>query len=134
MLALDEHPARWSELAPRIGRFDGGMPLSSLAGETLQSRFRAWRGSSGRRYVFSVYDAPSCPAYQDALMIVAEATADGNRRVLSIGDTGCFPDLALAKARGCKAGGRLELHVHLLTRSRAERLAAINDLAHFERN
>lgn len=134
MLALEEFPAGRSELAPRDRRRDGGAPLSALAGEALESRFRAWRGSSGRRYVFSVYDAASCPAYQDALMIVADTTADGDWRLLSIGDTGCFPDLALAKARGRKADGRLELHLHLLARSRAERIAAISDLSHLARS
>jgi hypothetical protein len=134
MLALDEHPAGPSELAARNRRSDASAPLSALAGEALGSRFRSWRGSSGRRYVFSVYDAQTCPAYENALMIVAEATAEGGRRLISIGDTGCLPDLALAKARRVGAGAGLEFHVHLLARSRVERIAAISDLAHLDRN
>jgi hypothetical protein len=133
MLALGEHPTRRSDISARNRGRDDSAPLSALAGDALGGRFRSWRGRSGRRYVFSVYDPLSCPAYEDAVMIVAEAS-DGERRVVSIGETGSFPDIALAKAAGQATSGRLELHVHLLARSRAERLALIADLAHLRRN
>jgi len=67
-------------------------------------------------------------------MIVAEATAEGGRRPNLDRRHGCLPDLALAKARGAGADVRLEFHVHLLARSRAERTAAISDLSHLDRN
>ena len=129
MLALDEHLARRPRhSAPR--QSCASAPLAALAGDMLGGRFRSWLGHSGRRYVFSVYDAASCPPYEHAVMIVAAASSTDERRVAAIVDTGCFPDVAMAKA----AGGAVELHVHLLAQSRAERDAVIADLAHLYRS
>ena|SRR5579883_439717 len=104
--------------------------LAALAGKALACRFRYWRGASGRRYVFSVYDPASCPAYEDVVLIAAAVTESGERRILSIVDTGALPELAVARARGIAASPatRIECHVHLLAGSRAERAAAIDDL------
>src|SRR5947209_3175310 len=33
--------------------------------ETFLTKYRHWRGVSGRSYVFSVYSAGDCPAYLD---------------------------------------------------------------------
>ena len=123
MLALDDQPTR------RGDRFDSA-PLSVLTGDMLEGRFRSWRGSSGRRYTFSVYDRDSCPAYEHAVMIVAAVLSDHGRRMIFIGDTGCFPEIALSEAAKPRpAEGAIEFHVHLLARSRAERIAVISDLA-----
>jgi hypothetical protein len=131
MLALDEHLTRDCDRSAGRRRFDNA-PLTALAGEALGQRFRSWRGRSGKRFVFSVYDLASCPAYEHAVMIVAAASPDGERRVISIADTGSFPDIVLAKAGATgPAHSALELHIHLLAQSRAERLAVIADLAHF---
>jgi hypothetical protein len=108
--------------------------LVSLAGETLAGRFRHWRGASGRRYVFSLYDASACPAYDDAVLIVAAKRQGEDRRILAICDTGALPELAVARAREAAAslGARVECHVHLLAGSRAERAAVIDDLGYHE--
>lgn len=104
--------------------------LAALAGEALAGRFRHWRGLSGRRYVFSVYDPASCPAYGDAVLIVATVDASGERRIVSIADTGALPEIAVAGARRIAASleARVECHVHLLAASRFGREAAIADL------
>jgi hypothetical protein len=111
-------------------RFVDNRELSALAGDPLAGRFRHWRGLSGRRYIFSVYDQPSCPAYDDAILIVAAVEANETRRIVFISDTGALPELTIARARKAAAavGGPVEFHVHLLAGLRAERRAAMEDL------
>jgi hypothetical protein len=111
-------------------RLAAGQALTSLANETLADRFRHWRGASGRRYIFSLYEPESCPAYDDAVLMVVLKAADGVRRIAAICDTGNLPDLALSRA--CEAAAApaetAECHIHLLAGSRAERAAVIEDL------
>ena len=111
------------------GSGDGG-GLAALADTSLASRFCTWKGRSGRRYVFSVYPAPGCPAFRDALLLAVVRDRDGRRRAISICDTGPFPELAVARVeREADEYGRgVEFHLHLLARSRAERIAALADL------
>jgi hypothetical protein len=106
-------------------------PLAALAGETLSPRFCAWRGASGRRYIASVYDARACPAYCDAALIAVAIGTDGRRRIVALADTGVFPEPVVARLARTPApnGGRLELHLHLLAATAAERHAALDDLA-----
>ena len=148
MLALREHAAyrcnrenfgltpanadaqRSPEVVSR--RNDNG-PLLALADGALAQRFRSWRGVSGKRHIFSVYDAQSCPAYSDAVIIVATRSNDGERRIVFIGDTGCFPDVVLAKA-AAEFKGETEFHVHLLATAPQDRRAAIADISQAQRN
>jgi hypothetical protein len=113
--------------------------LSALAGDSLAGRFRHWRGSSGRRYIFSVYDPDSCPAYDGVVLIGAAIDENNERRIIFVADTGILPDVALARAREKAAACdcAVEFHVHLLASSRRERAAAIADLStsdHARRN
>jgi hypothetical protein len=111
-------------------RIIANLPLASLADEKLAGRFRHWRGASGRRYIFSLYEPESCPAYDDAVLIVAAKCPGGLRRIVTICDTGALPELALARAREAAAtlDESVECHIHLLAASRDERAAAIEDL------
>jgi hypothetical protein len=110
-------------------------PLRALAGNALGARFRSWRGASGRRYIFSIFDRQSCPAYEHVVAMIVAVDPDGERRVLFIDDTGCFPDLALTTAlKGMLADREVEFHVHLLATSRAERTAMIADLIQARRS
>lgn len=108
-----------------------GSALAALAGTRFSSRFFAWAGLSGRRYVFSVYPAPTCPAYCDAVMLAALRDGSGRRRVVSVRDTGAFPESVVARAvhELREFGSGLELHLHLLACSPEEREATIADLA-----
>jgi len=129
MLGLGEHPTRGRDRRQLKFPPRESAPLSVLAGDALDGRFRCWRGMSGLGYTFSVYEVASCPAYEHAVMMGVVVAPDGARRIVSIGDTGCFPDLFLANAAASRApDGRTEFHIHLLARSRAERLAVIADL------
>ena len=108
-----------------------GSPLAALAGTPISSRFCSWIGSSGRRYVFSVYPAFECPAFRDAVLLAAVRDMTGQRRAILVFDTGAFPEPFVAKAqRELKAfGPGVELHLHLLATSAAERGAMLADLA-----
>lgn len=116
-----------------VSRRNDNAPLLALAGGALARRFRSWRGRSGKRHIFSVYDAQSCPAYSDAVIIVAAPLDDGGRSILFIGDTGCFPDIVLAKAAADAEGGA-EFHVHLLATSPQDRCALIADISQARRS
>ena len=108
-----------------------GAALAALAGTPISSRFCSWIGLSGRRYVFSVYPAPECPAFRDAVLMAVVRDMTGQRRPVLVRETGAFPEAVVAKTqRQLRAfGGGLELHLHLLAGSPAERAAAVADLA-----
>src|SRR5271156_97550 len=119
--------ASFSDQADRIG----ASGLAALAGTRFAQRFCSWTGQSGRRYVFSVYPASDCPAFCDAVMLAAVRDDAGRLRVVSVRDTGAFPEPVVARAeRELRAfGASLEFHLHLLASSPAERAAAVADLA-----
>jgi hypothetical protein len=131
--ALEVQPIGWTPRPARSSApFHAGAsaPLRALAGEALAARFRSWRGASGRRYIFSIFDRQSCPAYEHVVAMIVRRDPDGERRIMFIGDTGCFPELALARAaKEIPVAGEIEFHLHMLATSRAERNAMIADLA-----
>jgi hypothetical protein len=108
-----------------------GSSLAALEGMPISSRFCSWVGLSGRRYVFSVYPASVCPAFRDAVLLTVIRDMTGQRRVISVRETGSFPEPAVAKAqRELRAfGPGLEFHLHLLATSPAERAVTVADLA-----
>jgi hypothetical protein len=114
----------WADRTP-------GSAMAALAGTPLASRFWSWAGLSGRRYVFSVYPVSACPAFCNAVMLAAVRYGAGRRRVVSVRDTGAFPEVVVARAK-CELrafGPSLEFHLHLLASSPAEREATVADLA-----
>ena len=122
--------AQW--IAPMSGQDKTrGASLKALAGMPIASRFCSWIGLSGRRYVFSVYPASECPAFPDAVLMAVVRDMTGRRCVVSARDTGGFPEPVVASAqRELRAfGPGLELHLHLLAASPAERAATVADLA-----
>ena len=80
--------------------------------------------------MFSVFAPESCPAYCDAILVVAKVDSLGRRTIIAIDDTGEFPDPAVSRAAQIarSLGGGVELHLHLLAASRAQRREAITDL------
>ena len=70
----------------------GGSSLAALAGMPFSSRFCSWTGLSGRRYVFSVYPASTCPAFCDAILLAAVRDGAGRRCVVSVRETAPFPN------------------------------------------
>jgi len=122
----------WSPAPPTYleVRESEALPLAALERSDLAGRYSHWLGASGRRYMFSVYTPASCPAYCDAVLVVAKVDFHGRRSILAIEDTGEFPDPAVSRAaqKALAAGGKVELHLHLLAASRAQRREAITDL------
>jgi hypothetical protein len=120
----------------RMAPFDergnsAGSTLSALAETPLASRFCSWRGLSGRRYVFSVYAPSKCPAFCNAVLLAAVIDHTGRRRMVSVRETGAFPEPVIKRAELELSGycGRLEFHVHLLASTPAKRDAVLADLA-----
>ena len=129
---VSEWPAvGWA--APMSDRQDDrrGSSLAALEGMPISSRFCSWVGLSGQRYVFSVYPASECPAFRDAILLAAIRDMTGQRRVISVRETGPFPEPVVEKAqRELQAfGPGLEFHLHLLATSPAERAVTVADLA-----
>ena len=124
----------WFDCPPRPAAANA--PLASLAGGALASRFHAWRGRSGRRYICSVFAVldmateTEFPNYSDAVIIAAAAEENGRRRMIAIGQSGSngawFGHSAFA--RMAISAGATEWHVHLLAASRAARHAVRCDL------
>jgi len=102
----------------------------SFEADGVADNFRLWCGSSRQRYVFSVYAAQDCPAYENAVAILALVAETGQRQALGCIDTGAIPELAMsALMRSAKGeSGRLEIHVHLCARSQAARHDLMRDL------
>jgi len=123
--------AKWVAALSRSPDETNGGSLAALAGMPISSRYCSWIGRSGRRYVFSVYRASECPAFHDAVLLAVVHDMTGRRWAVSARDTGLFPESVVAEVqRELEAfGAGLELHLHLLTASRAERAAALADLA-----
>jgi len=124
-------PAWFESPVCSFGRDCETMGLAALADTPLASRFCAWPGISGRRYVFSVYPSSECPAFCDAVLLAVVRDEMGRRRVVSIVETGRFPEPVLLRAgRDFRAhAAKLEFHMHLLAASAADRAAALADLA-----
>lgn len=125
-------PSLWSaETPPRTGVCEGeARPLSALAGSDLAGRYSQWLGASGRRYLFSIYDPSSCPAYSDAILVLAKVDGLGRRTILAIEDTGDFADPAVSRAMrmASRCDCAVEVHLHLLASNRPARREAIADL------
>ena len=111
-------------------------PLAGLAGTDLSRRFCYWRGASGHRYLFSVFRLGSrnveerCPGFERAIVLAVAHRHDGEREIVSAGETGGEPQ-AYFESRGLQdaiAAGANEIHVHLLTRDLDARIAILRDL------
>jgi hypothetical protein len=104
--------------------------LAALEDDELATRFCAWRGASERRYIFSVYEPRSCPAYFNAILLVAARGPDGRRRALRVLDTSIFPEPVVARERerAERHPEPIEFHLHLLARGFDERRRVLDDL------
>ena len=103
--------------------------------ETEEHEFRFWTGSSGQRYVHSVFSLIGCPELPSVVYALFHSDSDGNRTVLRVGrvEHDC-PSLNLAEVRhrGAQLGAN-EVHVHFLAGSERQRRLVELDIrsAHF---
>lgn len=112
-------------------------PLDCLAGAALASRFHAWRGGSGRRYVCSVFPVQSdaelrgLPEFDAAVALAVALDGDGQRSRVAVFQVywsdGQFEGDAKF-VNEALAAGTCEWHIHLLAETEPARQAMIDDL------
>jgi hypothetical protein len=103
------------------------LPLRSLSAAHT-SRFTAWRGRSGRRYVTSSFAAHDSDAlcFADSVLIAVDA----RRRLIAVREAGPWGvEAAVSRWRDeVIAAGATELHVHLIAATPEDRRKAVADL------
>jgi hypothetical protein len=97
--------------------------------------FRFWTGSSGQRYVHSVFSLIGCPELPPAVYALFHCDSNGKRTILRVARIEHdAPSLNLAEIRhrGAQLGAN-EVHVHFLASSERQRRLVELDLrsAHF---
>jgi hypothetical protein len=110
--------------------------LESVAGGALAARFHAWHGSSGQRYVCSVFPVDAAdadaglPDFTEAVVIAAACEGDGTRRLVALRqcETGANPYARESFIIEALAAGASEWHVHLLASDVTQRRAAMADI------
>lgn len=111
-------------------------PLESLAGGSLASRFHAWRGASGRRYICSVFAADRAdpeaglPDFADAIAIAVARDGEGRRRCVSLFLSEAMTDAGARRhlIAAAMAAGAVEWHIHLLAADAQQRRAVARDI------
>ncbi len=103
------------------------LPLRSLA-TCHTSRFTAWRGRSGRRYVASSFKVSDSDALSFADSVLIAVGPD--RGIISVRDAGPWGlEAAVARWRDeVVAAGAREIHVHLIAATPDDRRKAVADL------
>lgn len=112
-------------------------PLDCLAGGALASRFHAWRGGSGRRYICSVFPVHShawlggLPEFDAAVALAVTVDSAGQRSRVAVFEpcwrNGRFEEAAEWVTEAL-AAGVCEWHIHLLAETKPARQAMIDDL------
>ncbi len=111
-------------------------PLVSLAGGSLASRFHAWFGASGQRYICSIFAAdatkPDCglPDFAEAIVLAVAREPEGERRLLALFCLESMSDDAARRqfVEDAWAAGATEWHIHLLSVDDDERHAVAEDI------
>jgi hypothetical protein len=121
----------------RFASVKANAPLGCLSGGALASRFHAWHGGSGERYVFTVYPvdhrdlSAGLPDLDNAVVIAVAFDGRGERVRVAIFEAG-WGDGRRVRGGGAidaaLAAGAREWHVHLLAASSEARRSVIRDL------
>lgn len=115
------------------GHFPGEAPLASLRDEAVASRFHAWTGASGRRYVATIYlldrsrPHAGLPDFDRFVLIPAVRRGHGRlpSTILAV-ERESDKRFAIAAALANQVS---EWHVHLLAARRSDRAAVVADIA-----
>jgi len=112
-------------------------PAAICSEAVFDQAFHYWRGSSGRRYLHSVYTLIGCPALPRGNYILVRRYDNGIRVALAFGQTKDDADtlnLAHLRHQGAKIGAN-EVHIHLLAETAEDRAEVQADLtaAHMRR-
>lgn len=103
--------SRWKETIAR-----DNAPAVVCAEPNMGQSFHYWRGMSGTRYLHSVYTLFDCPELPRANYILVRRNENGERTVLSVGQTtdhAASLNLAYLRHVGARLGAN-EIHIHLL--------------------
>jgi hypothetical protein len=77
----------------------------------MKERFWYWQGTSGRKYIHSVYDVEACPPLPGAVYVAVKRS--GHLRIaVAVGRFAPYWDVSKLEHLGID-----EIHVHLLARS-----------------
>jgi hypothetical protein len=106
-----------------------GSPIALTAPQDaeMKDRFWYWQGTSGRKYIHSVYDLDCCPPLPGAVY-VAVKRAGHLRIAVAVGRFAPFWDKTFDENRLADLGAD-EIHVHLLARNPEQAEAVNRDLA-----
>ena len=106
-----------------------GSPIALTAPQDseMKDRFWYWQGTSGRKYIHSVYDVDACPPLPGAVYVAVKRS--GHLRIaVAVGRFAPFWDRTM-DGRQLRNWGADEIHVHLLSRSPEQAEAVKFDLA-----
>ena len=103
-----------------------GSPISINfpQGSGDNERFWYWRGSTGKKYIHSIYGADACPPLPGAIYVAVRRIGH-LRTAVAVGRFSSLSDGASANDANLDAD---EIHVHLLARDNADAEKVLNDL------
>jgi hypothetical protein len=107
-----------------------GNAPARLDGVDIGHGFHYWDGASGKRYLHSVYSLIDCPELPMTNYIIVRRNANGERIPVYIGQTKADAsslDLAFIRQTAARFKAK-EVHIHVMTDSREERLGVERDL------
>lgn len=102
----------------------------SRAARDHTARFHFWTGTSGRRYVHTIYSVFDCPPLEAANYILAKRNGTAQRDVLEVGrfaNSQPMRNLTALRQQAMELGAD-EVHVHLLAMSADDAEAIEADL------
>lgn len=104
----------------RTGEFANARAVEARPRLLLEAKpaasFQFWRGTSGRRYVHTIFDLISCPRLPACTYLLVRRDASGNRTALRIGTVSAEAwslNLAEIRHRAAQLGAN-EVHAHLI--------------------
>ncbi len=98
-------------------------PLFVSNDHELENAFHFWQGTSGKRYIHSVYSLFACPQLPKANFILVKRDQEGNCTALQIGQTtekSNSLNLAFLRKSAATLGAN-EVHVHVMSKTDFER-------------
>jgi hypothetical protein len=98
-----------------LGASASGQALASLVTSDLRERFYSWRGTSGRRYICSVFSAADSAVVWEftAAAVIGVAKVGAARRPVCVMSSREFPLCGdIASREGAESHGVSEWHVH----------------------
>ncbi len=103
-----------------------GFSASAELESEFSDRFWFWTGSSGKRYIHSVYSMENCPPLPGAIYVMVRRLKGGARVPVRMGRFSPLWDFPLPAEM---TDGASEIHVHLLAGDESQTVRVYDDLA-----